>query len=307
MSRSNILLGSILAGTAGISMAANSTAAKLAYDGGSNPLTYLTLRTAMAAVLVFAIVVLTRRSLRMPLRRRLAAFGIGAVLALYSYGLLAAIEFIPVALAVLTFYTFPLLTSAWTWLSGREKPTVLSVAALIVAFLGLALALDIRGGDLNPAGIALAMMGAIGVTVVMVLNNRLVDGTDSYPVTLNMMLSATVLCVLVTLVMDGYALPQTAQGLTSLFLGTSFYAAGIVTIFLAISLAGAVPTALSLNLEPVASMAFAFLILNQVLSGLQLFGAALVIGAVLSVRLADLRRPDTPANSPPNSSHEARP
>lgn len=298
MSRANILLGSILAGAAGISMAANSAAAKLAYDDGSNPLTYLTLRTGMAAILVFAIVILTRRSLRMPLRRRLAAFGIGAVLALYSYGLLAAIEFIPVALAVLTFYTFPLLTSAWTWLSGREKPSALSVAALLVAFIGLALALDIRSGELNLTGVALALMGAIGVTVVMVLNNRLVGGSDSYPVTLNMMLSATVLCVLVTLVMDGFALPQTTPGWTSLTLGTSFYAAGIVTIFLAISLAGAVPTALSLNLEPVASMVFAFLILGQTLSGLQLFGAALVIGAVLSVRLADLRKPDAPPDTP---------
>lgn len=298
MSRANILLGSVLAGTAGISMAANSTAAKLAYDGGSNPLTYLTLRTSLAAILVFAIVVLTRRSLRMPLRRRLAAFGMGAILALYSYGLLAAIEFIPVALAVLTFYTFPLLTSAWTWISGNEKPTVLSVTALIVAFIGLALALDIRGGDLNPTGIALALMAAVGVTVVMVLNNRIVKNEDSYPITLNIMLSATVLCVLVTFLFDGFAFPETGVGWTSLALGTSFYAAGIVTIFLAISLAGAVPTALSLNLEPVASMAFAFLILGQALSGLQLVGAVLVIGAVLSVRLADLRKSDPTPDTP---------
>jgi len=291
MSRSNILLGSILAGSAGIGMAANSTAAKLAYEGGSNPLTYLTLRTALAAILVFTIIVLTRRSLRMPLRRRLAAFGIGAFLALYSYGLLAAIEHIPVALAVLIFYTFPLLTSAYTWVSGRERPNVMSVAALLVAFVGLALALDIQHDHLNLTGVALATMAAFGVTLVMILNSRLVGTADSYPVTLNMMLAATILCVLVTFALDGYALPETKLGWTSLAIGTSFYAAGIVTIFLAISLAGAVPTALSLNLEPIASMAFGFLILSQALTGLQLFGAGLVIAAVLSVRLADIRKP----------------
>jgi len=40
----------------------------------------------------------------------------------------------------------------------------------------------------------------------------------------------------------------------------------------------------------VASMALGFLILGQFLSGIQLLGAGLVIVAVLSVRLADIRR-----------------
>jgi drug/metabolite transporter (DMT)-like permease len=57
------------------------------------------------------------------------------------------------------------------------------------------------------------------------------------------------------------------------------------------SYAGAVPAALSLNLEPVASMFFGFVILGQTLSALQISGAALVIAAVLSVRLADIRKP----------------
>jgi len=291
MSRSNILLGSVLAGAAGIGFAANSTAAKLAYEGGTNPLTFLTLRSALAALLVLSIILITRRSLQMPLRRRLAAFAIGAILALYSYGLLAAIQFIPVALAVLIFYTFPLLTSAYTWMSGRERPTLLSVTALLVAFGGLALALDFRGGQLNLEGVALAAMAALGITIVVILNNRLVGTSDSHPITLHMMLSATCLCALITLMRGDFVLPQTAAGWTSLAVGTSFYALAIVTVFIAMSLAGAVPTALSMNLEPLASMTFGFLILGQALSGLQLFGAGLVIAAVLSVRLAESRKP----------------
>ena len=291
MSRSNILLGSVLAGTAGIGFAANSTAAKLAYEGGTNPLTFLTLRSALAALLVLSIILLTRRSLQMPFRRRFAAFTIGAILALYSYGLLAAIQFIPVALAVLTFYTFPLLTSAYAWMSGRERPSLLSIAALLVACGGLVLALDVRGGQLNLEGIALAAMAALGVTIVVILNNRLVGTADAHPITLQMMLSATFLYALITLVWGDFALPQTGAGWTSLAVGASFYAGAILTVFVAMSLAGAVPTALSMNLEPVASLAFGFLILGQALSGLQLLGAGLVIAAVLSVRLAEIRKP----------------
>ena len=291
MSRSNILLGAALAGAAGIGFAANSTAAKLAYEGGSNPLTYLSLRSALAAALVLTIILVLGRSTKMPWRRRLAAIGLGAILAVYSYGLLAAIQFIPVALAVLIFYTFPLLTSIYMWISGRERPTWLSVGAILVAFFGLALALDVTSGQLNLEGVALAIMAALGITVVVVLNNRLVGTDDSRPITLHMMLSAMTLFVVITLVLGDFALPQTGLGWTGILVGTSAYAFAIVTIFIAMSYAGAVPAALSLNLEPVASMFFGFVILGQTLSALQISGAALVIAAVLSVRLADIRKP----------------
>ena len=291
MSRPNILLGAALAGVAGIGFAANSTAAKLAYEGGSNPLTYLSLRSALAAALVLTIILVLGRSTKMPWRRRLAAIGLGAILAVYSYGLLAAIQFIPVALAVLIFYTFPLLTSIYMWISGRERPTWLSVGAILVAFFGLALALDVTSGQLNLEGVALAIMAALGITVVVVLNNRLVGTDDSRPITLHMMLSAMTLFVVITLVLGDFALPQTGLGWTGILVGTSAYAFAIVTIFIAMSYAGAVPAALSLNLEPVASMFFGFVILGQTLSALQISGAALVIAAVLSVRLADIRKP----------------
>ena len=133
-----MLLGAALAGAAGIGFAANSTAAKIAYGGGTNPLTFLTLRSTVAALLVLAIIIVSRRSLHLPMRRRIAALAIGALLGVYSYGLLSAIQFIPVALAVLIFYTFPLLTNIYAWISGQERPTVRSVGALLVAFLGLA-------------------------------------------------------------------------------------------------------------------------------------------------------------------------
>ena len=156
---------------------------------------------------------------------------------------------------------------------------------------GLALALDVTSGQLNLEGVALAIMAALGITLVVVLNNRLVGTDDSRPITLHMMLSAMTLFVVVTLVLGDFALPQTGLGWTGILVGTSAYAFAIVTIFIAMSYAGAVPAALSLNLEPVASMFFGFVILGQTLSALQISGAALVIAAVLSVRLADIRKP----------------
>ncbi len=290
MTHSNILIGTALTFGAAVAFAGNSTAAKLAYEGGANPLTFLTMRSVLAALLVLAIIILTGRSVYMPMRRRIAALGIGVLATVYSYGLLSAIQYIPVALAVLIFYTFPLMTSLYTWISGREKPSIAALVALITAFAGLILALDVRGGHLNVEGVTLAFIAAIGLTAVVLLNNRMVGASDPHPVTFHMMVSMTVVSIIVAMLSGGYAIPDSGTGWFHLTLGTSLYAAAIVTIFIAFSLAGTVATSLTMNVEPVSSVVLGFLILGQALNAWQVVGVALVIAAVLSVRLADIRR-----------------
>ena len=43
---------------------------------------------------------------------------------------------------------------------------------------------------------------------------------------------------------------------------------------------------MTMNLEPVSSMVFGFVLLSQALNGLQIFGAAMVIVAVLTIQRA---------------------
>jgi len=285
MSRINSLVGVVLATTAAVSFAANTTLARIAYDGGSNVMTYLTVRTILAGAVVLALLTLSRGPLKLPLRKRLAAFGIGLVLALYSFGMMSSIKFIPVALAVLIFYTYPLLTTVYLWLSGHERPTWTSGAAVVIAFVGLALALDIGGGSLNLRGVALAGLAALGITAVVILNSRLVGGGDSRPVTLHMMASAAIAYTFVTLALGDFALPAGSPGWWSFIGGPLFYAVAIITFFIAMSKLGPFRTTLTMNLEPISSMVFGFVLLGQVLSWWQMFGAGLVIAAVLTVQV----------------------
>jgi len=285
MSRINSLVGVVLATTAAVSFAANTTLARIAYDGGSNVMTYLTVRTILAGAVVLALLTLSRGPLKLPLRKRLAAFGIGLVLALYSFGMMSSIKFIPVALAVLIFYTYPLLTTVYLWLSGHERPTWTSGAAVVIAFVGLALALDIDGGSLNLRGVALAGLAALGITAVVILNSRLVGGGDSRPVTLHMMASAAIAYTFVTLALGDFALPAGSPGWWSFIGGPLFYAVAIITFFIAMSKLGPFRTTLTMNLEPISSMVFGFVLLGQVLSWWQMFGAGLVIAAVLTVQV----------------------
>ncbi len=284
-SLANPLAGVALAIAAAVGFAANTTLARIAYDSGSNVLTVLTVRTTLSGIVVLVLLTLSRGPLKLPLRKRLAAFGIGLVLALYSFGMLSAIKFIPVALAVLIFYTFPLLTTVYLWLTGRERINWRSGAAVITAFIGLMLALDIGGAALDLRGVAFATLAALGITAVVILNNRLVGGGDSRPVTLHMMASAAIVCFLITLALGEFALPAGAPGWWSFIGGPLFYAVAIIAFFIAISKLGPFRTTLTMNLEPVSSMIFGFALLGQVLTGRQMFGAGLVIAAVLTVQV----------------------
>ena len=279
-------LGIVLALIAATAFAGNSTSAAATYDAGVTPLTALLARTFAAFVLVGLALLVRPAATRLTSAERWWAVAIGVLVAIYSFGILAAIAFIPVALAVLVFYSYPLMTFLTLVASGRARISPLVGGAFVVALAGLALALEIDDFRLDPRGVGLALLAAVGVTAVFVLNNRVVGAGDSRPVTLLMMASASVVVVAAAAISGDVALPASATGWWTLAGVAGFYAIAVVTIFIAISKAGPVRTTLAMHIEPVASVVFGWSLLGQALSGLQVVGVALVIAALLAVRFA---------------------
>ena len=262
------------------SFAANSTLAKLSYDYGATPLSVLTWRTGLSALGVFLVLIIWRVPLKLPARERWTALGMGAIVATYSYGLLGAIEHIPVALAVLTFYLYPLLTSLGAWACGQEKMTVKTFLCLIAALIGLATALDITRG-FHVTGVSMAACAAVLITILLLMANRMVVGVDSRVMSLHMMTSATVVFIIVDLMFQKFPLPSSTTGVLA-FLGCGiFYAFAMIGMFVGVAKIGAIRTTMFMNFEPVSSIFFGMLILGQFLAPLQLAGAGLVIAAIV--------------------------
>lgn len=79
---------------------------------------------------------------------------------------------------------------------GWEKFSRKTAAAIVLALAGLALALDVRGGNLNIEGVVLAFFAAIGLAVVIVVSSRVFGKGDARPVTLYMAAAASVLLLI---------------------------------------------------------------------------------------------------------------
>ncbi len=278
--------GFSLAVVVAIAFAANSVFAALAYAGGSNALSVLTARSSVAFIILYIFLTKYRVPRALPQPKRIPAFALGLVMVISSYGLLGAVEHMPVALAVITVYTYPILVAVSGWVSGREIFRPRFAIALIAAFGGLVLALDIGGANSTPIGISLASIAAIGVAVLLVVNERLHDGHDSRPYTLHMLGTATTIFGLASIVSGHFSFPHTPSGWIGFVGAPLCYAFASVFLFVVLSMIGAMRTALIMNIEPVASVILGYLLLTQKLQSFQLLGIALVVAAVIAIEAA---------------------
>jgi drug/metabolite transporter (DMT)-like permease len=80
---------------------------------------------------------------------------------------------------------------------------------------------------------------------------------------------------------DGFALPRDAAGWTGLALLTVLYGAAFTSLFVLLPRLGAVNNSPVMNIEPIASMVLAWVILGQRIAPVQVLGAAVVVGAIV--------------------------
>jgi drug/metabolite transporter (DMT)-like permease len=256
----------------------------LALQGGSNPLTVVTVRTVCAVLLLLAW--LSYRSVPLAMARRDLAIAllIGLPLCINNYMINAAIGEIPVPLAVLIFYTWPAITTAASWLLGKERFRWRTAAALALAFAGVALALNVELTAAQAKGVWLALGAACMWSAAFLLTGHFFHGRDTRVATLYMMLTALGVFVAACLVTGAVAWPASVPGWSGLAGVGAFYAFALIGLFLASVRIGATRAGFYMNFEPIASVLLAALILGQRLAPVQLAGAALVIAALFLFR-----------------------
>lgn len=291
------LLGIALVVFIGVCFAMANTLAGLAYRGGSDPLSVSTARFFLPAIVLAAILAARGRRLLLPRRDGLIAAALGVVTAAYTWALLTSIHLLPISLAVLVFYLFPVFTAFIVAAFGWERLQRVTVVAAIIAFVGLALALGIGGKGLDPLGIALAALAAAGLATVSAVSHRVIRAGDPRQATLYVSVSAAATFVVLTLLAGDFVLPATREGWLG-FVGTNlFYAIAMIGFFAAISLIGPAKTTLFSYVEPIIATGAAYVILGQTLTPIQLAGALVVVAALVTAGAAGLRAARAPAAS----------
>ncbi|MDF1791283.1 MAG: DMT family transporter [Thalassobaculaceae bacterium] len=264
--------------------------AKLAFDGGAGPVTLQLGRFMLAVAVLWAIVL--GRGLAAPVPRRLWPLLAGLITstALASFGYMTSVSFIPVPLASLTFFVFPLMVGPLSHFAGHERMTPLRLVALAVGFAGLALLLGADLQDADPAGVALAFGAGSCVAVTFLLTRQLSGSLGSMHITAIVTTGCLVIFGIATAA-EGLRLPTGQIPWIGFTVNVLCYVVGLSSLYGAIARLGSVRVAVVVNMEPVVSLITAGLLLGQVLGPWQMLGAGVVIAGILLMQVERIRRP----------------
>ena len=280
--RSWIGIGFLLLSSLGFTT--NVLIANMALREGIDVNTTNAVRYFVSIVLLFIFYKSSRKTLKLPLRERYKALALGIPVFMIGIGYLGATQYIPVSLAVLVFYTAPFFVAIVSRFTENEPITIIRMLAIITAFIGLSLALEIRSvNTLDWRGIMFGFVASIGGTSFVTFSSLTLRTADPQKVNFHCLAAGTVLFAAFLLITGGPTSAITSPGLLKLSISGVLLAFAYVAFFNGLEIIGPLKTSMLMNMEPVFTIILAAILLGERLSPLQLAGGGMVISGIILI------------------------
>ncbi|MGI9483227.1 MAG: EamA family transporter [Hyphomicrobiales bacterium] len=149
---------------------------RLAFENGVPVLTSGLLRAVTMVVFASLFIFLTGRSFQVPNHHRLPVFLLGLATGAVSLCYLSAVAFIPVGIATIIFFTFPIILLLVSPLLEGESISPRRIGLAVLALIGLAIVLGPAFDGLDWRGVVLAVCAAFGATAQFLTGRHIADG-----------------------------------------------------------------------------------------------------------------------------------
>jgi len=260
------------------------------YAAGATPAAIVAIRLSLILPALLGFALIMRRPIRLPRRERTVALGLGAAALFQTLCFFFAISLIPISLAILVEFLYPMLVVLAMRLLFGEPLTALKLGAVAAGIAGVGLALQVDMGGLQLLGVLFAMGSALGVATKLVAGGWLLRSSDTLRLLIHMQLAGFLLVWPLFGLTGQIALPETTEGAMALVGMAVMNGVGMLLSFTAITMVGATQTAAAQTSEPILTISFAALLLGEMLSPQRIAGAVLVIGALMALQFARARR-----------------
>ena len=295
-------MGYLFALLASLLFGANGSLAKLVIGAGLSPMQLTQFRTLGTAILAGAILlVVDRQAFRLRPRQVLilailGVAGVALLQALYA----AAIQLLPVGIALLLEYTAVLMVALFAFFVFREKvkPRIWMAIGLVLA--GLAVVAQVWASRLDPLGVVLAIAAAVTLAFYFLMGERQVGATSPLAVAFWTMTVATVFWSLLSgwweLTPGTFTSPVQVGGvvgdlqlplivpLTATVVLGSF--APFLLSFYALKHLSATAAGIVASSEVIFAFVVAWLWLGEQLAPVQIAGAAVVLAGIILAQTA---------------------
>ena len=260
--------------------------AKFAYLDGANALFLLLARSVIGVVILVFFILFTGRAPGVTLVKMRRSFVAGFSHVCAAIGLLGSIIYIDISLANIILFLYPFPIAVVAHYRGEAKLGPVTIALLILATVGLALVLGVKFNSTDPRGIALAVMGLIAFSFMIISMADLTREVGAPNSNLLMTLWAVLVFGLVAVVgslteiVAPPALPHTLFGWASVAVVGITFALGYLCFFVSANIIGATRTSMLSISEPIMIILFAVLLVGEKLSVVQWIGIIIVIGSL---------------------------
>jgi drug/metabolite transporter (DMT)-like permease len=272
-------------------MGANHVAARIAFNHGVDVATAVVFRSAVTASVIVAILAMQGVRVTFTRRHKQMLPVIGLLIGVQSLCLYSAVARLPVALALLAFNTYPIMTALWARIIYRQRPERALLIAMPIILAGLALALDVMGAASGlgaagqwariGAGVAFALAAAGTFGLALVITQHEAGDVDGRVRTATTMTIAGLVALVTVTLQGGFHLPNAMAGWGGQAALTFLYGTAFTIMFTVLPKLGVVGNSAIMNVEPVFALALAWLILGQAIAPVQIVGALIVVGTVM--------------------------
>jgi probable blue pigment (indigoidine) exporter len=269
---------------AGTSLGISDVLAKIVLLGGVDVVSMLSFRSLVGLAFVATWFRFGRRAAATA-KVRIISIVVGIIFAGLIFCLFKAIETIDVPTAVLSYFTYPLLTGLAAAFAGLEPLRWKGMVCAIVAFCGLALLIDAHPTGFAVAGVAYAIGAAACRTAVLLVTRAYLVGADARLTTWYSMLSSTIIFVLAASAQQAWAMPQSGLGWTCLIALSLATTAAILFVFLSTVRIGAFRTAVIMHLEPLTATILSGFVLGEIFTPMQALGVVVMLGGLIAFQV----------------------
>jgi drug/metabolite transporter (DMT)-like permease len=288
-------LGIALALASATAYGFNIVYARMSTQMGVSAADLVFLRVFLMMGLATAAVGLSGGTLKVQRRDWPALVAVGVTSAGVGLAYFFAVSFVPIGVAAIVFYTFPLLILLASPFVENEPFTPRRIAIFALAFAGLAIAIGPALGGIDIRGVLLAGLGS--VIAACQFFSAAKAGARIAPAALlfwsHVIIMPIAAAVALSVGTTGWSAISNAWFACAMtVLG---YLIGFALQMLAARQAPAALIGLVFCLEPVVSIVFAGLILGETLTSAQMTGSLLVLTALVASSVAELRREPKPA------------
>ncbi|MEU8328300.1 EamA family transporter [Micromonospora sp. NPDC048839] len=304
--------GAALALLSAVTFATSGTFARSLIEAGWSAESAVIARVGIAALVLAIPALLAMRGRWAVLRSNATSIGLfgllGVALAQVCY--FNAVRYLPVGVALLLEYLGIILVVGWMWLRHGQRPRRLTVAGSVAALIGLAFVLDLAGtADFHPVGVLWGLGAAFGLAGYFVLAGRVDPRLPSVAMASGGMAVGAVVLLLIGLT---GLLPLRATFGEVTFAGQStswlLPIAGLSLVAAVIAYLAGIAGNRILGprlssfvglTEVLFAVLIAWLFLDELPTGWQLLGGAMIVAGVALVRLDELRRTPSASASDP--------